>query len=401
MITAEPAPVGTFTSPFSDAPAATRFTLDGDAALERHLEQTCARVVSGIRGLIPAQKLEAVLLGGGYGRGEGGVLRAPGGDRPYNDLEFYVAIRGNRHVNEIRYHRRLEVLGEILTHLADAEIEFKITSFAELAVQPVSMFSYDLIAGHRLWGDTPLPTACDRHRSSESIPSSEAARLLMNRCTGLLLARAELARQTFTAASADFVRRNIAKAQLACGDAVLTACGRYHWSCRERHHRLEQLAASEPSPWLDSVVQQHAIGVAFKLHPTASGYTHDALIALHAEVTALALQCWLTLEARRLGRAFPSAQAYAQDRGDQCPGTPRLRNFALNFRVNYFRLHAHPSPWRHPRQRIFRALALLLWEPATFSDPALRRCLESELNATTPDPTAGLAAYRALWSRVR
>jgi hypothetical protein len=63
-----------------------RFTLDGDEALERHLAHTCARVLSGIRGLIPPRRLEAVLLGGGYGRGEGGVLRGPGGDRPYNDL---------------------------------------------------------------------------------------------------------------------------------------------------------------------------------------------------------------------------------------------------------------------------------------------------------------------------
>jgi hypothetical protein len=121
-----------------------RFTLDGDEALERHLELTCARIVSGIRGLIPEGRLEAVLLGGGYGRGEGGVLRGEGGDRPYNDLEFYVAIRGNRHVNEARFGRRLEVLGEILTHLADAEVEFKVTSLAEMAARGVSMFSYDL-----------------------------------------------------------------------------------------------------------------------------------------------------------------------------------------------------------------------------------------------------------------
>src|ERR1019366_7509077 len=124
-----------------------RFTLDGDDALEQHLERACARVLSGIRGLVPPGKLEAVLLGGGYGRGEGGVLRGPAGDRPYNDLEFYVAIRGNRHLNEIRFHRRLEVLGEILTHLADVEVEFKVTSLEELAARPVSMFSYDLVAG--------------------------------------------------------------------------------------------------------------------------------------------------------------------------------------------------------------------------------------------------------------
>ena len=102
--TAAPGATSTAAAPFPlPAPRAkpVRFTLDGDDALELHLAQTCARVLSGIRGLIPTAKLEAVLLGGGYGRGEGGVLRGPTGDRPYNDLEFYVAITGNRHVNEL------------------------------------------------------------------------------------------------------------------------------------------------------------------------------------------------------------------------------------------------------------------------------------------------------------
>lgn len=405
MIAAEPeftAPAAPSAPPIVAAKGK-RFTLDGDDALEHHLERTCARVLSGIRGLIPAEKLEAVFLGGGYGRGEGGVLRGLEGDRPYNDLEFYVALRGNRHGNELRYHRRLEVLGEILTHLADAEIEFKIASLADLAASPVSMFSYDLLAGHRrLWGATDCLRACSNHQHAENVPSAEAARLLMNRCSGLLFARTELGREPFTAAAADFVRRNIAKAQLACGDAVLTACGRYHWSCRERHHRLEQLAASEPSPWLDAVLGQHAVGVEFKLHPTSGGFSQAELAALHSEVTALALQCWLSLEARRLGRAFPSARAYAEDPADILPGWPSRRNFILNLRANHLRLRLHPSPWRHPRQRIFRSLALLLWEPSALADPDLRRRLGVELNApgaATSDEL--LAAYRALWARVR
>ncbi len=383
--------------------AAPRFTLDGDDALERHLAQTCARVLSGVRGLIPAAKFEALLLGGGYGRGEGGVLRSARGDRPYNDLEFYVALRGNRHVNELRYHRRLDVLGEILTHLADAEIEFKITSLAELATQPVSMFSYDLFAGHRLWCNAPAPqlSACAAHRIAGSIPISEATRLLMNRCAGLLFARAELDRAPLTPAAADFVHRNIAKAQLACGDAVLTSHGRYDWSCRERHHRLANLASLGTSRWLGAVLRHHAIGVDFKLHPTSHPLPLAALSALHDEVTALALQTWLALETGRLVRAFPSARAYALDPGDLLPETPPIRNFALSFRANHYRLVASPSPWRHPRQRIFRALVLLLWEPATFTDASLRHRLETELGAPAPDFPTALAAYRALWSRVR
>jgi hypothetical protein len=380
-----------------------RFTLDGDEALEGHLHQTCARVLSGIRGLVPPQRLEAVLLGGGYGRGEGGVLRGPAGDRPYNDLEFYVAIRGNRHLNELRYHRRLDVLGEILSHLADAEVEFKITSLAELASRPISMFSYDLAAGHRrLWGPQALGQrpGCDQPGRAREIPPSEAARLLMNRCSGLLFARVELRREPFTPAKADFAGRNIAKAQLACGDAVLAAIGQYHWSCLERHRRLERLALAEPSTWLDAVLFHHGMGVEFKLHPAAGGLPHGALTTMHGEVAALALQCWLRLEAGRLGRAFPSARAYAEDAGDQCPESFPLINLLLNLRAG-FPPRVHPSPWRHPRQRIFRAMTLLLWEPSVFADPALRSRLESELNVRGRAASHWIAAYRSLWRRIR
>src|SRR4026209_1598165 len=76
-----------------------RFTLDGSAELEGHLERTCRQVLAAIRNAVPQGRLEAVLLGGGYGRGEGGVLKTKSGDRPYNDLEFYVFLRGNEFLN--------------------------------------------------------------------------------------------------------------------------------------------------------------------------------------------------------------------------------------------------------------------------------------------------------------
>jgi hypothetical protein len=381
-----------------------RFTIDGDDELERQLARTCARIVSGTRGLIPPHKLEAVFLGGGYGRGEGGVLRDKAGDRPYNDLEFYVAIRGSRHLNEVRYHRRLEVLGEILTHLADAEVEFKITSLAEFASQPVSMFSYDLAAGHRLlWGGAPahLRPGWGLHRCPENIPQAEATRLLMNRCSGLLFARAQLEREPFTPFAADFVRRNVAKAQLACGDALLTALGRYHWSCRERHRRLKDIAQSRRSTWFDAALRHHAVGVEFKLHPESAPIPRDALFEKHREITAFAQKCWLWLEARRLGRKFPSARAYVEDAGDKCPGSSPFLNVLLNLRADRLRLRRTPNPLRHPRQRVFHSLALLLWEPVATSDPAQLRRVGAELNARGTTLSEWIAAYRVLWSRVR
>src|SRR6185437_1721005 len=72
-----------------------RFTMDGSDALEKHLARICEKVLGGVRALISENKLEALVLGGGYGRGQGGVLKTNSGDAPYNDLEFYVFLRGN------------------------------------------------------------------------------------------------------------------------------------------------------------------------------------------------------------------------------------------------------------------------------------------------------------------
>lgn len=386
------------------------FTLDGDNAIESHLERTCARVLSGVRGLVPARTLEALFLGGGYGRGEGGVLRQPGvEDRPYNDLEFYVAIAGNRHLNDLRYRRRLEVLGEILTPLAGIDVEFKITSLAELAARPVSMFSYDLVEGHRLiWGrpDAHLLADCGHHHRAENIPAGEATRLLMNRGSGLLFARERLERGAGPLAldDADFIRRNIAKAELACGDAVLAADGLYTWSCRERHRRLARIRERLPLAWRDTLVRRHADGVAFKLHPV-SGEISRAELRIHlAEATALLRDCWLWIESRRLGRNFPSVRAYLEEPGDKCTGGPILRNALLNLRADGWR--ARRWTWQglthHPRQRIFHALAILLWEREALAvSPELQSRLLTELNREAPTPGAWLPAYRALWARVR
>jgi hypothetical protein len=389
--------------PSLDPGAARRFTIDGDEALEASVGLACAQVVSGIRGLIPHSRLEAILLGGGYGRGEGGVLRGADGDRPYNDLEFYVAIRGNRHLNAARYRRRLEVLAEILTHVAGIEVEFKTTSLSEMASKPVSMFSYDLACGHRLlWtgrGADDGPWL--RHLDARAIPLAEATRLLMNRGTGLLLARSKLEAPEFPASASDFVQRNIAKAQLACGDALLVAHGEYHWSCRVRHRRLAALSNSLGFPPLESVLRHHAAGVEFKLRPSMAVAPREPLAALHREVTDLARGCWLATESLRLGPTFNSVREYARARGDKCPGTPAPLNALLNLRADGAQGRRPGALWRHPRGRIYTSLALLLWEPDSGTDPFKRVSLESELGRCTVADGGFAGAYRSLWERVR
>lgn len=377
------------------------FTLDGSPELEAHLARTCAKIAAGLRGLLPRRKLEAVLLGGGYGRGEGGVLRTPEGDRPYNDLEFYVCLRGSRLLNEKLHGRALHVLGEILTPQAGIEVEFKIASLRELAARPVSMFSYDLVSGHRwLIGREEMLARCAHHRDPGQIPIHEATRLLMNRCSGLLFARERLERRVFTPGDADFTRRNVAKAQLALGDAVLVCYGQYHRSVAERHARLARIAELENVSWLDDVLEHHAAGVEFKLHPERSAAARDALAPLHADVTRLAFVVWRWIEKRRLGAAFLAPPDYVRLRANKCPESSRLRNVLLNLKVLGPLGCFSPRTFRHPRERILHALTLLLWEPTALSSPALLHRLQSDLRTSAATFPALVSRYRDLWQHL-
>lgn len=378
-----------------------RFTFDGSADLERHLAAACQQVLSSLRAILPDRLLEAVLLGGGYGRGEGGVLRTAAGDRPYNDLEFYVFLRGNPHWNERRWAPRLETLAERLSPSAGLHVELKILSFEKLRRSPISMFYYDLVAGHRwVLGEERLLAGCEHHHSAEHIPLSEATRLLMNRLSGVLFAQQRLQQKTFSAEDRDFAVRNLAKAKLAFGDAALTVFGLYHWSCGERHRRLLKLAPEKAAPWLQSVQHHHAAGLEFKLHPRGTEEPRSALQDQCAELTELGREVWLWLENQRLSQSFASIPIYVLSGINKCPETSRHRNRLVNAKVfglgEMFRLGA----CRHPGERILDALALMLWAPGALREADSLRFLQSALRTSAASFPELVQAYHSLWRRL-
>ena len=177
-----------------------RFTIDGSDKLEQHLAATCTHVRAGVERSVPAGKLEGLALAGGYGRGEGGVLRENGQDLPCNDMEFFVFIRGSTLINDRLFKAALHQLGESLSHAVGLEVEFKILSTTRLSRSPVSMFYHDLVMGHRwIIGGDNLVAGCEHPRDASRIPLHDATRLLFNRCSGLLFAKDRRAQDDFIA----------------------------------------------------------------------------------------------------------------------------------------------------------------------------------------------------------
>jgi hypothetical protein len=396
-------------------PPLRHFTLDGGPAIEKHLEELCARATRAVEKAIPKSILEGMLLGGGYGRGEGGVLRTPHGEKPYNDLEFYIFLKGPALLTRRKFQPALDHRAHFLSEDADLEIEFRVTSLPKLRRSPPNMFDYDLMMGHR-WciGNEKLLRGCEHHRRSEQIPLTDATRLLLNRCSGLLFARERLLRQNFTPEDADFVGRNIAKAKLALGDVLLTALRQYHWSCLERNRRMSTLSID--LPWLAELKTFHTEGVEFKLHPEKAILNRVDLAEIHEEVSNVALKIWLWLESRRLQSKFSSVAEYALSGINKCPETNPWRNALINLRT--FRRRALSRKLgRYPRERLLNSLPLLLWpnEPGDGGQkpeirsqgtpdssefaPKIVDFLQRELPTSSESFRSLVATYRTLWSR--
>lgn len=392
------------------------FTTDGSSELEERIARTCRDAGAGAKAMVPADRLQAMLLGGGYGRGEGGVLREDGTDLPYNDLEFFVFISGPVPLSDRRFRGGFDEMGHRLTKDLGIEVEFKLYSLERLADGETTMFHYDLASGHKMVPDCgsasreQVLVACSPHLDAQRIPLHEATRLMMNRCTGLLYAERLLRSKadSFGPDEADFTLRNHAKLRLALGDAVLTAQGKYHWSCQERHKRLMEgtLFGNEPAPEGISPEQLrgwHGEAVEFKLHPRRAAESREELAERHQELKAGSWAVWRWLETRRLGTCGNTPGEYARDWKSKCPETRALKNAAVRLRsfgpAGLLADGLKGRALRYPREALLRALPLLLWggqETPPASD--LELC-GSLLHAPVPDWFAAVAAYEQLWRR--
>ena len=226
--------------------------------LDRLVDDTCAVIGREIDALkIP--RLAGVVLGGGYGRGEGGVREeCKAGSSPVvyrlsNDLDFFAITEDGASADEITaIANALEPVSRDWTGKLGIDVDFTVRTpwrikhdEERLMIQELVRGYFDVAGakGERLFAHIRLIDPAE-------VPWMEAARLLMNRGMGLLLALAREASEvrssepsTSSASSPsskpspsnrDFIDRNINKCILGAGDARLVARHGYRWRASER-----------------------------------------------------------------------------------------------------------------------------------------------------------------------
>ena len=215
------------------------FTAARDAAADAALRAALPEVVAAVRGCaLPG--FAGLVLGGGYGRGEGGATAA---HRLYNDLDLFVFL-DTPEAAFPSFAQRLAPVAAAFTARLGVDVDFTLRTAARLRRDGRRLMVQELLRGHVALDPADFDLAAwsgVRPRAAADLPAGEAARLIMNRGMGLEFARRRLAANGGRADA--FVLRNLNKAVLGAGDARLIAEGRYAWRLDAREAALGDDAA--------------------------------------------------------------------------------------------------------------------------------------------------------------
>ncbi|MGB0712416.1 MAG: hypothetical protein ACPGUC_02540 [Gammaproteobacteria bacterium] len=345
----------------------TRYTLDGDAAVEACMDRDQQVIGDGLTRLMDGHGFRALVLMGGYGRGEGGFTRVDGEPAPYNDYDYFVVTRGLSKADQQTLHDPITRLAHELEHQVGVDVDFAFLREEALPQAEFSLMNAEMLWGHRVVaGDEGVLKAMPPMPFSK-LGLHEFTRLMLNRGSLLLMNAMELDKAGGQAGISDPVERErfvkyLFKAVLACADALLAAEGRYHPSYVKKQERLGE------SDWdaLDTLKAQYALALEAKFHPDYSEHVKEDLDAWQETVRDLWLAALHALESRRLGYPAPGWRDYASasvPKGQGRAGAKGvLRNVLVNLR-DFGVLEPLKRPlWsrRYPRERLISVLPMLL-----------------------------------------
>ena len=207
-----------------------RYVAGEAPAMDRLVEETVACVGAEVAALA-VPRLQGVVLGGGYGRGEGGVFDVPNGSqRLSNDLDFFAVTEKGASGRDIRaVADALAPVSEKWTAKLGIDVDFVVRTpwrmrhdQERVMIQELMHGSFDVVGrtGEEMFAEI-------ERRPPSAFPWSEAARMLMNRGVGLVLAKCKMESVKCKVAEdvQEFVNRNINKCVLGAGDARLIARG--------------------------------------------------------------------------------------------------------------------------------------------------------------------------------
>ncbi len=377
-----------------------RYTVFGSEEIDRTIDAHMKTLVSAALATIGERNLSAIILGGGYGRGEGGVTIRDGMERLYNDYDMFVVSNGLSMAEKKETDQKFRELSTRLTKEFGIEVDFSpLKNASELRRLDYEMVWYEGRKGHMvLWGDEHVFDAIPEW-DIKDMPHAEAARLLMNRGMGLLLASRKLRDCGSDSAALEFIERNAWKAVMASGDTFLILKSQYDSSYVKRGENFKMLAPVDLIAAGSELCEYYSQSIHYKLSPPAHPSDRYKCTELLRKATELLLKAYLPVASSICGediKSFAQLPSRLPDLTPKPGPKSRLKNIVLN--ILKFKGGAGFSGSRiikHPRSRIFAAIPYFLGADVNSSEIDALLCEMPD----NPDDETRFARLKGLWER--
>jgi hypothetical protein len=249
-----------------------------------------------------------MVLLGGYGRGEGGVVITEEGESPHNNLDFLViAATGVSLADQEKIKTRLQEAAVSWRRQFGVELDFAVISEQKLKHSPCLVMWYDMRFGHKtVLGDETLVPSLTQF-TLERIPAWDIRNLLVNRGTLLVLNDHIAASRVLEPDDRKLIVKHAMKAIIGYGDALLYSLNDYHWSYAEKQKRMR--VRKDVGEGFRRTYDQ---AVEFRFQPDYGAYESTDLMqwmdTLRKDLSVVHLRC----ESARLGCEALTWDEYAE-----------------------------------------------------------------------------------------
>jgi hypothetical protein len=238
--------------------------------------------------LFSQQQTAALILIGGYGRGEGGIVEEDGVYHPHNNLDLLYIHNGSL---------KAEKVEEANSKLQDISkkygigIDMSAINKEKLLRLDGLVVGYDMRYGHRtLLGDS---TFLKEHKafSLYNIDPADIRQLLVNRGTLLLINRVLLNKESLSKDEKKLIIKHAVKAIIGYGDALLYFHDAYHWSYAQKQTNMLKLEGIDKE-----VKDLYSEAILFRFKPDYTTYLKKDLHAWNDELIRILSSIHLACE---------------------------------------------------------------------------------------------------------
>lgn len=265
----------------------------------RIISEILDTVKAKVKDSLPENSYRALILFGGYGRGEGGLLN----DYPHNNMDFLL-ITKDRSISE-------EMFRQIMTPISEKyKIGFDLSVISEgkLRMSHTHLIWYEMFHGHKLLLGDPCLIHSLPFRELKNVPPGDFKELLVNRGT-LFIINQLLLRNTSDLSEMHkkvFIK-HMMKAIIGFGDAKLYTLGQYHWSYEERLKRIKgSIAIDEPYK------KMYAEAAEFRFQPSYEKYMKKDFHKWLKEAIECCTPIYLEFEKHRLNNPYINWNNYPE-----------------------------------------------------------------------------------------